>query len=90
MNYFLPSAKLRSKERVGAKVRKRYDAPQTPYRRLIALGALDKKTAARLGAEYLALNPAELRRRLTDNEKKLMRMCSLKTQTRGREVAATG
>ncbi len=72
---------------MGAQVRKRYDAPQTPYRRLIVLGALDKKTAARLGAEYLALNPGELRRRLADNEKKLMRVRSLKMQTGG---AATG
>ena len=90
VNYFLPSTKLIAKERVGAKVTKRYDSPQTPYRRLLALGALDEKTAAQMEAEYLSLNPAELRRRLTDNEKKLMSACSLKMQTRGREVAATG
>jgi hypothetical protein len=90
VNYFLPSVKLRAKQRVGAKVTKRYDMPATPYQRLIALKALDKKTAARLEAEYLALNPAELRRRLTDNEKKLTRMCALKMDSRGREVAATG
>jgi len=90
VNYFLPSVKLLAKRRVGARVTKRYDTPATPYRRLLALGALDEKTAARLEAEYLALNPAELRRRLTDNEKKLMRMCALKMDSRGREVAATG
>ena len=45
---------------------------------------------ARLEAQYVALNPAALRRRLTDNEKKLARMCSLKMQTRRKEVAATG
>ena len=90
VNFFLPSVKLIAKERSGAKVRRRYDRPQTPYRRLIALGALDEATAARLELQYLALNPAQLRRRLTDNEKKLMRLCSLKMQTRGREVAATG
>jgi len=90
VNFFLPSVKLIAKERTGAKVRKRYDRPTTPYQRLIALGALDEATAARLETEYLALNPAELRRRLTDNEKKLMRLCGLKMQTRGREVAATG
>ncbi len=90
VNYFLPSVKLRAKQRVGAKVTKRYDTPATPYQRLLALGALDERTLVRLEAEYLALNPAELRRRLTDNEKKLMRMCSLKMDSRGREVAATG
>ena len=90
VNYFLPSMKLRLKQRVGARVTKRYDTPATPYQRLLALKALDEATAARLAAEYLSLNPAELRRRLTDNEKKLSRMCALKMDSRGREVAATG
>jgi len=90
VNYFLPSMKLRLKQRVGARVTKRYDTPATPYQRLLALKALDEATAARLAAECLSLNPAELRRRLTDNEKKLTRMCALKMDSRGREVAATG
>lgn len=90
VNYFLPSVKLVAKRREGAKVHKRYDRPQTPHRRLLALGALDEQAAARLETEYRSLNPAELRRRLTDNEKKLIRMCSLKMDSRRREVAATG
>ena len=90
VNYFLPSVKLIAKQRQGAKVYKRYDRPTTPYQRLVALGALDKDTGARLREEYLSLNPAALRRRLTDNEKKLIRMCALKMRNREREVAATG
>ena len=90
VNFFLPSVKLIAKQRTGAKVRKRYDAPATPYRRLLALGALDEATARRLEEEYLTLNPAALRRRLTDNERKLARMCSLKMRNRREEVAATG
>ena len=70
--------------------RKRYDEPATPYRRLLELAALTPETAARLKEQYLALNPAALRRRLTDNEKRLARMCSLKMQIRRKEVAATG
>ena len=79
MNFFLPSVKLIAKQRTGAKICKRYDRAATPHERLLALGALDEASAARLEEEYLALNPAALRRRLTDNEKKLARMCSLKT-----------
>ena len=90
VNFFLPSVKLLAKQRTGAKVYKRYDKALTPHERLLALGALDDATAARLEAQYLSLNPAALRRRLTDNEKKLARMCFLKMQTRRREVAATG
>jgi hypothetical protein len=89
VNFFLPSVKLLAKQRTGAKVHKRYDKALTPHQRLLALQALDEATTARLEDEYLALNPAALRRRLTDNEKKLARMCSLKMQTRRKEVAAT-
>ncbi len=89
MNYFLPSVTLIAKQRQGAKVRKRYERPTTPYRRLVALGALDKETAVRLEAEYLSLNPAQLRRRLTDNERKLTKLCALKERARREEVAAT-
>jgi hypothetical protein len=89
VNFFLPSVKLLAKQRTGAKVYKRYDKAATPHERLLALEALDEATAARLEDEYLALNPAALRRRLTEREKKLARMCSLKMQTRRKEVAAT-
>ena len=37
VNFFQPSFKLASKTRVGAKVRKTYHAPETPYARLLAL-----------------------------------------------------
>ena len=37
----------------------------------------------------MALNSAALRRRLTESEEKLARMCSLKVQTRRKEAAAT-
>jgi len=65
------------------KVRKRYDRASTPYQRLIA-------PAQRLRQQYLALNPGELRRRLTDNERKLMRLCASKERIRREGVAATG
>jgi cobyrinic acid a,c-diamide synthase len=90
VNFFLPQVKLIAKERIGAKVHKRYDTAATPYQRLLTLGVLDERTAAQLAAQYLALNPAALRRRLTDAEKKLARLCSLKEQARRREVSATG
>ncbi len=36
VNFFQPSFKLKSKEREGAKVRKRYESPETPYARLLS------------------------------------------------------
>jgi len=35
-NFFYPGRKLISRERVGSKVKKKYDNPQTPYERILA------------------------------------------------------
>ena len=48
MNFFQPLRKVVSKERVGAKVRKRYDTARTPYQRLLASGVLDEADQERL------------------------------------------
>jgi hypothetical protein len=40
-NLFLPSVKLARKERVGSRLRRRYEAPQTPLQRLRAGGGAD-------------------------------------------------
>jgi len=41
-NFFQPTCKLVAKERVGAKVHKKYDTAQTPYQRLLKTGVLDQ------------------------------------------------
>ena len=64
-NYFQPVMKLESKQRIGAKVKKTYDDPQTPYRRLLAAPSITKQTRQRLQAEYATLNPAQLKREIT-------------------------
>ena len=48
----------------GARVTKLYDAPQTPYQRLLESGVLDDATRERLDAELRAINPADLKRRI--------------------------
>ena len=61
VNFFQPIRKLVSKERDGARVVKRYDQAQTPYRRLVACGALPPERSAALTAQYQRLNPLRLR-----------------------------
>ena len=61
VNFFQPVRKLLSKERHGARVVKRYDRAQTPYRRLLASGILTPERSAALTAEYHRLNPRQLR-----------------------------
>jgi transcriptional regulator of aromatic amino acid metabolism len=36
MNLFMPSMKLRRKERIGSRLKRVYDEPQTPFERLVA------------------------------------------------------
>jgi len=60
INHWQPTLKLVGKERDGAKVRKRYDTAQTPYRRVLASVQLDKEAAARLHAEHDQRGPVAL------------------------------
>ena len=61
-NFFMPHTKLISKSRDGAHVRKQYETPMTPYRRLLADEDTPQETKNRLTETYLSLNPAELKR----------------------------
>jgi hypothetical protein len=56
-NHWQPVLKLVGKEREGAKVRKRYDTAQTPYRRVLASGVLTPEGRARLEQEHAASGP---------------------------------
>jgi hypothetical protein len=55
-NLFLPSVKLLRKERVGARVRRRYDAPRTPLDRVLACSEL-RPAAAQLQRLRERLDP---------------------------------
>jgi hypothetical protein len=59
-NFFQPTAKLRTKQRVGSRVTKRYELARTPYQRLLASGTLVFDIRQKLDALYRSLNPVEL------------------------------
>ena len=61
-NFFRPVRKLAGKERQGARVTKVYDAPRTPYRRLLESGILDQTARQQLERQFLAINPADVQR----------------------------
>lgn len=63
-NFFRPVRKLLRKERHGAKVLKRYDAAQTPYQRVAALGGLTDAQRQTLEQQFLTINPATLARQI--------------------------
>ncbi len=65
-NFFQPSLKLQSKERIGAKVIKRYDEAKTPYQRVLASEEVDSKVKTHLKKTFDELNPIELKPKMMD------------------------
>jgi hypothetical protein len=61
-NFFRPMRKLLSKRRIGSTVRKRYDAAQTPYQRVLAAGGLTPAQRQALAAPCHGLDPIALAR----------------------------
>jgi hypothetical protein len=60
VNFFQPSFKLAEEQRVGAHVRKRYFAPETPCARLLASESIDAPMKDRLRAVLATLDPLRL------------------------------
>lgn len=61
-NFFCPSVKLISKERVASKTIKRYDTPQTPYQRIMTSPHVADSVKCTLTAQIATLNPFHLRK----------------------------
>lgn len=86
-NFFQPSMKLIEKTRIGSKVKKRYDKPRTPYRRLLETPGIDEKIKTKLIAAYNVLNPAELKRQIISLQDKLFNIhINKKTMLRKEET----
>ena len=63
--------KLIEKIRDGARVTKRYDKAQTPYRRVLTSPHVPMAVKRRLRRHYATLNPAELKREIDRVHKRL-------------------
>jgi len=74
VNFFLPVMKLIQKTRVGSKVRKKYDEPQTPYQRVLASLFVPEIKRETLKQQYAQLNPADLRRKIAKMQNKLFQL----------------
>jgi hypothetical protein len=86
-NLFRPSVKLIGKERVGARLRRRYDAPRTPLERLQACPAADPTTVTSWVALRDQLDPFALSQAI---DRKIERLVSLATPPRARLTPPTG
>jgi hypothetical protein len=75
-NHWQPVVKLIGKDRAGAKVRKRYDTAQTPYRRVQASAALPPAAQERLDQEHTASGPTAVWREVEGARAALWRLPS--------------
>jgi hypothetical protein len=72
INFFQPSMKLKSKERCGARVTKKYDRARTPYQRVLESSFINEHIKRQLRQRYESLNPAQLKRQIEQLQAKLL------------------
>jgi hypothetical protein len=72
-NFFLPVMKLKEKVRHGSKLTRRYDEPQTPYKRVLAHPQIPEQVKINLTRQYESLNVVELKRVLNRLQQALFR-----------------
>jgi hypothetical protein len=89
-NYFYPWMKLVGKSRRGARVYRRYDTPQTPCQRLLERADVPTQVKQQLERTFERLNPAALKRELTELQNRLYDLASAKPlpaiHPRGKEL----
>lgn len=61
-NFFQPVMKLIAKERVGGRIKRKYDLPATPYARVMESREISENVKTNLKSLYESLNPAALKR----------------------------
>jgi hypothetical protein len=66
VNFFLPVMKLKEKVRIGSKVKRIYDEPQTPYARVLNSPHVSEADKAELREAYGHLDLLSLRRRIDE------------------------
>ena len=76
-NYFIPQFKLKSKVREGAKIKKKYDTPKTPYQRLLEDPDVTDAQKKKLRETYATLNYFDLQ---AEKEELLARFEQLKRE----------
>jgi len=73
-NLFMPSVKLQKKERVGSRLRRHYEAPETPFRRVCASPVADPERLAELRRQRETLDPFQLSEAIQVKLEKIFRL----------------
>jgi len=86
VNFFQPVLKLVLKIRDGSRVTKKYGKAKTPFRRVLEYSDIDDNIKARLRRRYERLNPADLKRKITRLQDRLLKLNMLKQKTERQSV----
>lgn len=82
LNFFTPTKKPTGYATTASGRRKRlYDAPATPWQRVLASGLLDDTQAAAVQARIAGVNPADLTRQINQLQLRLIELSHGKTET---------
>lgn len=76
-NFFLPSAKLREKQRIGSKIVKIHDSPKTPFQKILEAKSIPDTTKRSLTKLFKTLNPFRLRKIIDEKIEEIHRMARL-------------
>lgn len=73
-NFFTPVLKLKTKERIGGRVKKMYDVPKTPYKRLLESSYIDEEQKSKLKDQYHTKNPIYLKKEMDKKLKEFFKL----------------
>jgi hypothetical protein len=82
-NYFYPSMKLQDKVRIQSKIKKKYDAPMTPFQRLMGSEHVTDLQKEKLQNTMNSLNPFDLKKSLELKLKKIFSLIKLSLKRTG-------
>ena len=74
LNFFQPVMKLKKKTRIGGQLKKKYDLPQTPYRRILSARGTSQSQKQQLTNLYETLNPVKLKTEIGQHLKLLTKL----------------
>jgi hypothetical protein len=85
-NFFCPSMKLLEKKQIAAKTVKRYDAPKTPYQRVLESPLVSASQKRILKEQAASLNPFQLRKAIERKLKRIFALCFTKKSLKNIEA----
>lgn len=85
-NFFIPSMKILRKTRIGARIKKEYDAPRTPFQRLMECPEITEERKEEIKRVRAGLNPFKLQEGLDRKLKAFQEL--LRQRNAGRLQAA--